>query len=136
MKKTYYYYTCPSCKSIDGSKQRYRFRYGSPFRTCRACGTQYINKNFCEIAITGLPDAEKNSLKLDIFILCILVLAVILGYCEVVSEEVMGYALFFMAICLIDLAGVALRVLPAMSASKKRVSDPAYRQKVMDLYRS
>lgn len=136
MRITNYYYTCPVCKAQDGPSKRYQFRYGSPFRTCKRCKSNFINRNYHEIAVTGLPAAERNSLLFSLIVFCIALLVACLCAADVFSEETLGFALFIGAVCLIDIATSVLRVSFAMSASKKRVSDPEYRRRVTRLYRS
>ena len=137
-KITYYSYSCPSCNAQDGPTKTYRFRYGSPFRICKKCGTQFVNRNYHEITISGLPKDEKQALCLYIITLIIFIVLIALndlGHIYISGDFVAGLVLLSL-FDLMALAVVALRVLPAIFFSKRRTSDPEYRRKVIDLYRS
>lgn len=51
---------CPECGKKFFYYDERQFRYGSPVRECRKCGSQYIDRRYHEIAIEGIPSDQMS----------------------------------------------------------------------------
>lgn len=52
--KGYVQGTCPHCGAKIPSYVAGKWLYGSPLRTCKKCGTRYIDSRYHEIALEGI----------------------------------------------------------------------------------
>lgn len=70
-----YILKCPSCGKRLLTYEGYEIKYGSPLRTCKYCGREYIDPRFRELAVTGFPEKEfKKSTCLFMLIIGALIL--------------------------------------------------------------
>lgn len=49
---------CKKCGKKLLSYEAYQRKYGSPLKNCKACGAEYIDPRFHELAIEGYPEQE------------------------------------------------------------------------------
>jgi len=62
---TYVTKSCPSCgKSYSVGQPKKSGFYGSPFRRCVFCGGTFIDKEYREIAVSGIREVDKRRVSL------------------------------------------------------------------------
>lgn len=146
-------YKCPQCSTaLKVTAPGKAYFYGSPIRQCPKCAYSYLDRNYHEIEIDGIREADlsvKQSLKLTLFCLVGLVVCIAGWYflnkasgplVKLPTAFIIGALLFgigffvLLADMLKILTGTKKKQLEnERQASAKRLSDRDYALKLQNL---
>ncbi|MBD5464299.1 MAG: hypothetical protein HDR22_00440 [Lachnospiraceae bacterium] len=116
---------CPYCKAKIFFYYEEEWLYGSPIRTCKKCGKNYVDDRYHEIAVEGIaPNAlsiRRNGIGL-LVMLGIFLIAFLIHFYEISHKS--GYSLEFCCLMVVALFGIlffiidSIRILTGAKAKK------------------
>ena len=142
-------YMCSNCghKLVERCGLWNMYYYGSKIRVCKKCGTEIYDNRWREVALEGFhPNRERDNKSIKFFLLGSIIVSLLAGAWKVyddnyvdlsymASSAILATAVIcsvFLLIALIRLGcGFEKRAHDKyMEESKKRLSDPAYVEKL------
>lgn len=148
IKESYQIGKCPHCGNRQRDNRTDAFYYGSPVRTCRKCGGQYVDRCYHEVAVEGFRDADvsveenkKNVRNAALLLVCAAALNVLFYFLErhswiyllFVVFGVVYLAVSVMSFCKVKKGARQQELEEARQASIERLSDPEYARCLKDL---
>lgn len=131
---------CPHCRTVYIRNMPQNMPlYGSPVRVCKTCNKTFIDKDFQELSITGMPsDYEYPDVGTTMFSLLIpIILAAVF-----ITKCIMKYSTTLLVLSIISVSIIVIMLVIEFSpkslsktkqkydqeyeASKKRMQDPEY----------
>ena len=128
---------CPRCGEVYASdyyalnpSKENRTKYGSPLKTCKSCGSSFLDDEYREIAVEGVRDVDTRHISpFGIFAACFGIAIFLFGLYVGAGKT----AAMIMALCCLDPLAELLsykqrtkQLEAERQASEERLKDPAY----------